>query len=75
MFKEVIYWLSSAPPSRGMNNHMPVRVLDPLAIGAAGVSVTHLLPALLSEGAATLSIVWLGLQMYVWIRDKKWRRP
>lgn len=68
-----MFW--SNTPSEGMNAHLPTRVLDPLAIGAAGASVLHVLPTLLSEGAATLSIVWLGLQMYVWVRDKKWRRP
>lgn len=41
-----MFW--SNTPSEGMNAHLPTRVLDPLAIGAA-----------------TLSIVWLGLQMYV----------
>lgn len=65
---------SQSAPSEGLNSHMPVRVLDPLAIGAAGASVAHVLPSLLSEAAATMSIVWLGLQFFVWIRDKKWRK-
>ena len=43
--------------------------VDALSFGTVIATIAGWLPPI----AALFSIVWLGMQMYVWIVNKKWR--
>ena len=53
-------------------NHAPVAVKQIADAGAFGLAwgafFTDVVPAI----AATLSVIWLSLQIYSWVVNKKW---
>jgi hypothetical protein len=55
-----------------MNTH--IKALDAVAVAAGTGSFLNWFTPTVGAVAGILSIIWLSLQFYLFVRDKKWRR-
>lgn len=51
------------------------KAIDAVAIISTGASILGWLGPILGIIATSMSIAWLSVQFYIFIRDKKWKRP
>jgi len=55
-------------------NHTPIIIKAGADIGAISVAGTAFFTDVMPAVAVTLSVLWLSLQIFTWIVNKKWRR-
>lgn len=53
-------------------NHTPIAVKAVGDVAAAGVGVTAFFTSIMPNVLVVLSVVWLILQIYTWVINKKW---
>lgn len=54
-------------------NHTPIVVKAGVDVGAIGIAGTAFFTDIMPAVAVSLSVLWLCLQIYTWVVNKKWR--
>ena len=55
-------------------NHAPHTLKHAMDASSAGIAGTAFFTDFMPAVAVTLSVIWLGIQVYTWVINKGWRK-